>query len=313
VLVGAVLTETREGRRVSEGELYFESWGSTTAPALLYLHGGPGQGSYEFVQHQAALLSARLRVVALDQRGVLRSAPLAEGGSLSIADLVADCETVRRQLGVDRWAVLGQSFGGMLALRYATSHPESVTGLLFENPCWDVAATCRSILSAVISHPAAAPHPDARAWAASALATNADAESLWAALLKVLGALGADRDKIYVPDDEVRRRIDDVRAAAGFTAAEWGKGGRHLAQLIQDPDFFAPHTPLLSQWQRPALLIKGGLDPIPSAEEITAFRNAVPGAEIRVFEGNGHFVQAERPHEYADLVMDFVLGCREPR
>src|SRR5689334_6823438 len=79
-------------RELVGDELYVEVWGASGAPALLYLHGGPGQGCYEFVQHQAARLSDKVRVVALDQRGVLRSAPALLGGPLSVADLVADCE-----------------------------------------------------------------------------------------------------------------------------------------------------------------------------------------------------------------------------
>ena len=158
------------------GELYVESWGPPDAPALLYLHGGPGQGSYEFVQYQAALLSARLRGIALDQRGVLRSAALPPDRGLTLADMVADCETVRAHLGLESWALLGQSFGGMLALRYATEHPSAVTAVAFENPCWDVDRTCRSLLAALVAHRTAGAHPQAVAAATAMLATDAQGQ-----------------------------------------------------------------------------------------------------------------------------------------
>lgn len=102
-------------REVRGKRLYVEVLGAESAPALLYLHGGPGTGSYDFTLHQGARLAAKLRVVALDQRGVLRSDPLAEGEAFSLDDLVADCEALRKELGIARWTVLGHSFGGYLA------------------------------------------------------------------------------------------------------------------------------------------------------------------------------------------------------
>lgn len=282
------------------------SWGPDDAPALLYLHGGPGQSSYEFEHHQAALLAGRIRLVTLDQRGVLRSPALAADETVTLTGLVADCEAVRTQLGIAHWAVLGQSFGGMVALRYAVEHPASVAAVLFENPCWDVDRTCRSVLSALIGHPTAAAHPEAAASATALLATDADARALWTMLLTTLAAWGADRDQIYVPDAAVRGRIDALLAAGPFTAGQWARGGDHLMRLSADPEVLVRHTPLLRRLTRPAMLIKGEADPIPSAGEVGDFRAALPTAPVHVFAGAGHFVQAEHPAEYADLVCDFV-------
>ena len=301
------MSEADVMRRLVAGELYVEAWGVRDAPALLYLHGGPGQGCYEFVEHQAARLSDKIRVVALDQRGVLRSAALPPQGTLTIADLIADCETVRTHLEIENWTVLGQSFGGMVALRYAIEHPVSVTGVIFENPCWDVARTCRSVLSAFVAHRTAVSHPAGAARAAQILRTEADARALWAMLLDVLREFGQDRHELYIPDQDTRQRIADMLVAAPFTADQWGKGGDHLARLTQDDDFYQDHTPLLQQMQQPAVLIKGERDPIPSAEEVCDFRHALPHAEVRTYHC-GHFVQAEKQLEYTRLVSDFVLG-----
>ena len=285
--------------------LYVHSWGPADAPALLYLHGGPGQSSYEFEQHQAGLLGERLRLVTLDQRGVLRSDPLPPGGTLTLDDLVADCETVRTTLGIDRWAVLGQSFGGMLALRYAVQHPAAVTKVAFENPSWDLDRTGRSLLAACFAHPAMAGHPELPARAERA---GDDTRALWALIIEVLGVLGEHRDEIYIPDAATRRRINELLAAAPFTAEQWSRGVEHLTQLDRDPELYAPHTPLLSRLTQPALLIKGDLDPIPSAGEVSDFVWLRPGAQLHRFPGVGHFVQAEQPEAYAKLVGDFVSG-----
>nr|WP_221382083.1 alpha/beta hydrolase [Actinoplanes polyasparticus] len=283
-------------------DLYVREYGPPDAPAVLFLHGGPGQGSYEFEQHQAPVLATRLRVVCLDQRGVLRSAALPEDATVRLDDLVADCETVREDLGLPDWAVLGQSFGGMLALRYAVAHPGSVRAVAFENPAWDLGRTCRSLLAAFLAHPSAGSHPEAVAAGEALLASAPDDKTLWNSLIDVLAGFGADRAAIYTPDLAARGRIWEVLQAAPFEAAQWQRGADHATRLAEDPAFFEPHTPLLAGLRQPALLIKGGLDPIPSPGEVADFRRARPDAVVRVFPDCGHFVHAEAPAEYAAAV-----------
>src|SRR5262249_23037326 len=143
------------GRRITEHELYADIRGDADAPPLLFLHGGPGQGCHDFMALQGDLLAASVRLIGLDQRGVDRSAPLPAnrdgtgGATLTIADLVDDGEAVRQALGIGRWAVLGQSFGGGLALRYAAAYPAAVAAVAFENPVWDLAASARAALPRV--------------------------------------------------------------------------------------------------------------------------------------------------------------------
>jgi len=95
--------------------LFVEVFGDPSRPALLYLHGGPGMSCHEFTRWQAGLLGRELRLIAFDQRGVLRSDPVGEDEPVTEEVLVEDCEALRQALGVERWAVLGHSFGGRLA------------------------------------------------------------------------------------------------------------------------------------------------------------------------------------------------------
>ena len=84
-------------------------------------------------------LEKTLNVVYLDQRGSGESARLpvanvmapkpAEIKGYTIANLVADIEGVRQILKVDKWYVLGHSWGGMLGLEYVTAHPGPCPGL----------------------------------------------------------------------------------------------------------------------------------------------------------------------------------------
>lgn len=54
-------------------QIFYEDLGDSSLPVFLYLHGGPGTGSYDFMCVQGLRLSKFIRIIAIDQRGVLRS------------------------------------------------------------------------------------------------------------------------------------------------------------------------------------------------------------------------------------------------
>jgi proline iminopeptidase len=68
------------------------------------------------------------RVIIFDQRGAGRSKPLGSLEANTTAHLVADIETLRKFLGIERLLLFGGSWGSTLALAYAQAHPEAVTG-----------------------------------------------------------------------------------------------------------------------------------------------------------------------------------------
>jgi len=109
-------------------EIYYERCGSPEAPAAVYLHGGPG-GGFE-AKNRGYFDPAAWQVVLLEQRGAGRSRPFASLANNTTADLVADLERLRRHCGLDRWLLFGGSWGSTLALAYAQTHPQRVTGLV---------------------------------------------------------------------------------------------------------------------------------------------------------------------------------------
>lgn len=111
--------------------------------ALLYVHGGPGQGAYDFMASVADRLSEHVRVVGVDQRGCLRSDPMPEDPPISHEVLIADFEAVRRHLGIKRWLLVGHSAGGPIALKYALTHPETVASVYFLCATFDCDLTDR--------------------------------------------------------------------------------------------------------------------------------------------------------------------------
>lgn len=108
--------------------LWVEVTGAEGGIPAVFLHGGPGGG---FQPGNAALFDpARFRTLFFDQRGAGRSTPRAGLHANTTAHLIADMERLRVHFGVEKWLVVGGSWGATLALAYAVAHPERVTGLV---------------------------------------------------------------------------------------------------------------------------------------------------------------------------------------
>ena len=102
---------------------------------LLLMHGGPGAD-------HATMLSFRpcadhFTLIFYDHRCNGRSQGAAVS-SMTWENLTADAEALRQKLGFDKWAVLGHSFGGMVALEYALRYPQSLSHLLLLDTCGDI-------------------------------------------------------------------------------------------------------------------------------------------------------------------------------
>jgi proline iminopeptidase len=113
--------------------VYWETAGNPSGKPAVTLHGGPGSGTTPFWRRLFA--PDRYRIVGFDQRGCGRSTPNAgdvevDLGANTIRHLIADVERLREHLGIDRWLVLGGSWGSTLALAYAERFPERVTELV---------------------------------------------------------------------------------------------------------------------------------------------------------------------------------------
>ena len=298
--------------RITEHGLFADIRGRASALPLLFLHGGPGQGAYEFMAMQGERLGRQVRLIGLDQRGVGRSAPLPPGAPLTVADLVDDCEEVRLALGIKTWAVLGQSFGGGLALRYVTSYPSAVAAVIFENPVWDPGLSSRAALPYVAAMLAERGQEDAAGTALAAIEGECSAQILLAAYRSALDRLGGDRETFFVPSERTRARLRDARTARQREDSDGDKpdddssSERHHQAITADPATYDCLLSLLARLTAPACLITGGLDPLTSAEQRHAFQRSSRNNQMREFQQAGHFVHADEPDAFANAVVDFI-------
>jgi proline iminopeptidase len=120
--------ETEDGHQV-----YWECVGNPDGIPVVYLHGGPGSGCSP---GQRRFFDPEIhRAVLFDQRGCGRSNPLASAHDADLSTntthhLIGDIEALRDLLGIEKWTVLGLSWGSTLGLAYAQQYPERVSGMV---------------------------------------------------------------------------------------------------------------------------------------------------------------------------------------
>jgi proline iminopeptidase len=273
----------------------------------LYLHGGPGTGAYEFTLYQGERLSRSLRLVAIDQRGVLRSDPLTQAEPFGLRDIIEDCEALRQHLGVRRWSVLGHSFGGVVAVHYAIAYPDSVEKLLLESVPLDFASSARSLLRGAAAEYRAMGKLDMAEQCSKTAEGDRPLKSLIVDSIRLTDTLGARRNNLYVHGAE-KDFFEKLHDASPLPPELWKRSGVHQSKLFAEGRIFESVLPRLAEIKCPTLLLKGKYDLAMADDQVAAFRREVKREEVVVFENSGHFVHFEEPARYASVVTSFVTS-----
>ena len=122
------MLDVGDGNRV-----YWEVCGNPDGKPALVIHGGPGSGAGAFWRR--FFDPSKYKVVLVDQRNCGRSTPDAAEPDVDLstnttAQLIADFEQLRAQLGIPSWLILGASWGATLGFAYAEQHPEAISEIV---------------------------------------------------------------------------------------------------------------------------------------------------------------------------------------
>src|SRR5699024_3638428 len=290
--------------KVRGKDLYVEIHGNADAFPLLYLHGGPGESCYEFCYHQAERLKEDFRLIAIDQRGVCRSEMINENEHFSIDEIIMDCEELRGKLGIDQWALLGHSFGGYIALKYATMFPDSITRIVFECPTFDFGLSSRSLLRKMgeISKEEKMEELAEKCFMLAGSASTA--KELMLKFIEIRPELGEKGMKVHVHN--FSHKTDYSR----YTDEEWQqffeKSNVHVNRLIGGGERFESILLMLKKLKHPSLLSRGQYDPVISKEQMVRFQEDVAVASVITLSNRGHFPHSQEPDNFAKLVVDFL-------
>ncbi|GAA1077574.1 prolyl aminopeptidase [Nocardiopsis metallicus] len=245
--------------RPDSNRVFWQEAGNPHGNPILMVHGGPGSGASPTWSRFTD--PDRYRVILLDQRGTGRSTPSAgdvdtDLSTNTTAHLIDDFEALRTHLGIERWHVLGASWGSCLGLAYAQAHPDRVISLVL----FAVTAGTRAEIT-WITHDMRRVFPQQWEDFYAAAGPDADPRALPAAYARLLAA----------PDPGVRHdaakawcRWEDthVATAPGFTPDP----------RYEDPDFrYTFARAVTHYWANDCFLAPGQLlEQIPQVAHIPA-------------------------------------------
>lgn len=109
--------------------IYSQSYGNSSNPAVIYVHGGPSSNSTLFEATTAeALVDNGFYVIAYDRRGEGRSAD--PDATFTFQESSDDLVTIYEKYDIKDATILAHSFGGIVAVYFAERHPEKVNALV---------------------------------------------------------------------------------------------------------------------------------------------------------------------------------------
>ena len=282
--------------RAGDASLYVRSIGA--GRPLIVLHGGPDFDMGYLLPEMDRLKDA-FRLVYYDQRGRGKSARGVKPEDVTLASEVADLDRVRRQARLESTALLGHSWGALLALEYARRHPERVSRLILMNPApvstadldafrrayaWQLGADMDRQRAIVESPAYKAGDPETvyaryRLHFEHALARPADFEQLMAKMRA--GFVSQGRDGILKARAVEDRLMQDTWRADGYDL-----------------------LPALRTLRIPTLVIAGDHDFIP-LDIPTHIAEGMPDAQLVTLKDCGHFAYMECAADVHAVVSGF--------
>jgi len=268
--------------------LYVEVMGH--GDPLLLMHGGPGLDHMTLMPFRE--LADRHTLVFYDHRCNGRSigAPVE---SMTWENLTADADALREELGIERWAVLGHSFGGHVALEYALRYPERLSHIVLLDSAGDAR------------------------WSQENAAEVLAGRGFSAKTVALARRFYSGR---IAPKDFVRAAIRllpayDHRFSLLRLAREMVEGGWRMKARPEALIFGGQMAQGWSVMDRlgeirvPTLVIAGRDDFLFPPESQALLAAGIPNARLRIIERAGHNPQAERPVETLAAVADFLAAA----
>ena len=217
-----------------------------TGTPCLYIHGGPGSGSYWLELFLGNFLEQHFQMIYLDQRGAGRSSS-PENKDYSMGRMIEDFEEVRESLGIEQWLTLGHSFGGLLQMGYVTARPDAVQGMIFINCTLSMEDSFgKSWLPKAIEL-AGADVP------AECIDTSLSIYERMKAIIPVLGQKGI-MWKIFFADEENSRKMNDTYS----NFQSWN--GDQSETILEVSDYWQDFSIHTSEVKVPVLFFYGNTD-----------------------------------------------------
>jgi proline iminopeptidase len=254
-------------------------------PVAFLLHGGPG-GDHSGFKPAFAPLAERMQLIYVDHRGQGRSAR-GPKESYTLDNNVEDLEALRQYLGLEKVVVIGVSYGGMVALAYASCYPDSVSHLVavVTSPSHRFLERAKEILTERGTD-------DQRAMGDILWAGAFESEEQLKRYYAIMGPLYS------LKHDPAKAAESRERGIRSIDAINQGFGG-----FLRTYDVSGD----LHKITAPTLVVAGRHDWICPPDLSEEIARLIPHADLRIFENSSHSVAADEHDGLMDLIKGFVV------
>lgn len=283
------------GRLVPIGDtrLYIEERGR--GDPLLVLHGGPGLDHHMFGDYLDAL-GGRFRLILVDQRSQGRS-ERTPPETWSLGQMATDVGALAAALGLERFAVLGHSFGAFVALQHAVDFPGEAAKTIVSS-----GLPSARYLAQVEAHLAAFEPESMRAQVAASWEGESTVRTP-----EDVAALLHDQMPFHFADSLDPRIADYERRTAGGLPSP--DVLRHFAQQEYGGIEVEER---LGRVLQPVLVLTGTHDRVCSLPAARTIASGVMDGTLAVFERSGHMTFVEENERYLETVASFLLRGSKP-
>lgn len=287
---------TVSDRLVSVGDTRLHVVEHGHGAALIILHGGPGLDHHMFGDYLLPL-SDDFRLIFVDQRSQGRSDRTAPA-TWTIVQMARDVSDLARALGLDRYAVLGHSFGALVALQHAVDDPGRASGTVISS-----GFPSARYLEHVDRNLAAFEPEEIRDRVAASWEKETDVETA-----EEVGALLADQMPFHFRDPLDPR--SDAYLESTSEAVYSPDVLRHFANQAYGGIEVEEELNRVSQ---PVLVLAGRYDRVCSVPAAEAIAAGVSHGELVVLEQSGHMTFVEENERYLEVVREFLDRVLEGR
>lgn len=277
-------------------KIYYKSIGG--GEPLFVLHGGPGL-AYNYLFPHFSKLAENFKVIFFDQRSCGKSSGDEITSDITMDNLVKDLEELRQSFNIEKINILGQSFGGLLALNYAIKYPERLKTLLILESTGASSdfikkfqENINSRITEDIQRQLSETKKELNEFTSSKVLKNGVAK-VFSRYLSII-------NKLYFYDTSYMKNLD-----MGYFDDEMARKSFIIQEQLHS---YLMHYNLLDQLSKiscPTLIIHGDYDPIPY-EEIEKIHEAIEGSEFFLLKECGHFAHIEKPVEYFHIIRNFL-------
>ena len=280
-------------------DIWYRSVGEAASDArvpILVLHGGPG-ATHQYLAPLASLARGGRRVIFYDQIGCGRSGgPRDDAGFYDVRLFVDEVQAVRDALGLDRVHLLGQSWGGMLAMQYALERPAGLASIVVADSPGDMGQWV-----AEANRLRAALPPDVAATLAAHEAAGTFDDPAYTAAVEVYYRRHLCRLDVW-PEPFVRSI--EAMGDDGFVYNTMnGPSEFHVIGKLKDWSILDR----LHEIEVPALLLSGAYDEATPAI-VGAIADRIAHAAWILFDRSSHTPHLEEPAAFDAAVSGFLAG-----